>query len=335
MANDTRTNETDEAALLRACQQNRRRFLQGLSAGAIAAVGAPAALRAADEARDKPDAVSRGLEPLPTIRIGDFQLTRLIVGSNPVEGYSHSTTNLDRHMREYFTTERTVEFVRRCEQLGINTWQSGHGPTEKVLKTLKALRQRGSRIHWFCLAKQGPGQKPLKEILPYKPIAFVHHGGETDKLFRAGKQEQVHDYVKKVHDAGVMAGVSAHNPANIAYMDENGWENDFFMTCFYQVSRPDEEMRRRLGTTLLGEPYWASDPDEMTAVIQSVKRPCLAFKILAAGRLCRNPATVESAFQYAFGRIKRTDGVIVGMYPRFSDEIAANVRLTLRYGRVG
>jgi hypothetical protein len=129
-----------------------------------------------------------------------------------------------------------------------------------------------------------------------------------------------------------MCGVSSHNPANIAYAEQKGWENEFFMTCLYQVSRPDDEIRKKLGTVLLDEPYLESDPDEMTAVVQQVSRPCLAFKILAAGRLCRKPDTVEAAFRYAFSHIKRTDGVIVGMYPRFEDEIAMNVRLARRYG---
>ena len=132
-----------------------------------------------------------------------------------------------------------------------------------------------------------------------------------------------------------MAGVSSHNPANIAHIEEKGWENEFFMTCLYQVSRPAEEIRKKLGTVPLGEPFLESDPDEMTDVVQQVKRPCLAFKILAAGRLCGKPEFVESAFRYAFSRIKKTDGVIVGMYPRFSDEPSTNVQLTLRYGKQG
>jgi hypothetical protein len=312
---------------------DRRQFLQQLSAGAVAAVGSQFAMRAAGAGPDNSVTARTGPAALPTIKLGSCEVTRLIVGSNPVEGYSHSSRALSQHMLEYFTPERTLEFISRCEQAGINTWQSGHGPSDKVLETLKRLRQRGSRIQWMCLAYEGSDVKPIKEVLPYKPVAMVHHGGETDKLFHAGKREQVHDFVKKVHDAGIMSGVSSHNPANIAYIEDQGWENEFFMTCFYQVSRPAEEIREKLGTVPLDEAFLESDRNEMTAVIQQVKRPCLAFKILAAGRLCESPVSVESAFRYAFSRIKRTDGVIVGMYPRFSDEIAMNTQLTLRYGR--
>jgi len=311
---------------------DRRKFLQQCCAG-IAAVAACRAEGLAAAATDGPAGPTNGPRvKLPTIRIGPYELTRLIAGGNPIEGYSHSSVALSRHMKEYFTLAQTVEFVSRCQASGINAWQTGHGPSEKVLEALRILRERGSEIHWFCLSSETRGNSPAREIVAHRPIAVVHHGGVTDSCFRDGRRDKVHDYVKRVHDCGVLAGVSTHNPANLAFMEEKGWENDFFMACLYQVSRPKEEIRRKLGTIFLDEPFLESDRDEMTAVIRKVRRPCLAFKILAAGRLCRDPASVESAFQYAFRGIKETDGVIVGMYPRFSDEIAANVRLALKYG---
>jgi len=311
---------------------DRREFLQRVCAGALAVAGGQAVWPAACAAQEK-NAAPASAPPLPTIRLGRYELTRLIAGANPVEGYSHSSNNLSRHMQEYFTLERTVEYVRRCEQAGINTWQTGHGPAERTLQTLRIVRESGSKIHWFCLGYESEKLKPLSEVLAYKPIAIVHHGGETDGLFRSGQAEKVHDFVKKVHDAGVMAGISTHNPANLAYAEEKGWENDFFMACLYQVSRPMEEIRKKLGTAILDEPFLESDRDDMTAVIQKARKPCLAFKILAAGRLCGSASSVESAFQYAYSRIKPSDGVIVGMYPKFSDEIAFNTQLALKYGK--
>lgn len=305
----------------------RRRFLQQVSAGAAAALGGPLAPGASAGAEEAPAAKA----PLPTIALGSFRLTRLVAGSNPISGYSHSTRNLDEHMREYFTVERVVAFVERCEKMGINAWQTGHGPDDKVARALGTLRERGSRVHWLTLAWEGEGHRPLAEVLALKPIAVVHHGGVTDRLFRSNQREKVHDFVKKAHDGGVLAGVSSHDPDHVAYVEEKGWENDFFMTCFYKVTRPAEEIRAKLGTVPLGEPFLESDRDEMSAVVRRVKRPCLAFKILAAGRLCEDEASVASAFEYAFSHVKKGDGVIVGMYPRVRDEIAKNVELTLKY----
>jgi len=314
--------------------RGRRRFLQQVSAGAAAALGGPLGLPAgASEAEEVPPSTVPA--SLPTIAIGRYSLTRLIAGSNPISGYSHSTRNLSEHMKEYFTHDRIVAFVERCEKMGINAWQTGHGPDERIVRALGTLRERGSKVHWFCLAWEGDGHRPLGEVLALKPIAVVHHGGVTDRLFRSNQKEKVHDFVKKAHDAGVLAGVSSHNPDHIAFVEDKGWENDFFMTCFYNVTRPAEEIRSKLGTVPLGEPFLESDRDLMSAVVRQVKRPCLAFKILAAGHLCWDDKSVESAFDYAFSHVKKGDGVIVGMYPRFSDEIAKNVELTLKYAATG
>jgi len=133
----------------------------------------------------------------------------------------------------------------------------------------------------------------------------------------------------------VLAGVSSHNPANIAQIEEEGWENDFYMTCFHNVARTREEMEKELGFVTVGEPFIESDADKMTAIIRKLNKPCLAFKILAAGRKCDSENAVGNAFRYAFENIKATDAVIVGMFPRDTDQVRENVNHTLKYGMSG
>jgi hypothetical protein len=166
---------------------------------------------------------------------------------------------------------------------------------------------------------------------------MVHHGGVTDRYFAEGKFDVVRDYVKAVRDCGVLAGVSAHNPDCIKRVADEGWDVDFFMTCFYFLTRkhgPSKDGGKHDGppTLEIAYPFYRDDPDAMTAVIRQVKQPCLAFKILAAGRRCGDQGSVRAAFQYAFSRIKPTDGVIVGMYPRFFDEIRANAGYVREFG---
>ncbi len=62
----------------------------------------------------------------------------------------------------------------------------------------------------------------------------------------------------------------------------------------------------------------------MARVIRQTSKPCLAFKILGAGRAGGSREQIEAAFRFAFSNIKPGDAVIVGMWPRFKDEIAEN-----------
>jgi len=309
----------------RKAKMGRREFLCRLPAAAAAAqLVRGVAARAADRPAGK-------AKPVPTIRLGEHRITRLVAGWNPIGGHSHTTLNMARHMREYFTIERTVEFLQKCEREGIGAWQYDH--TEKAVAVVRKLRELGSKLKLICLHAERSFDADLKTVVATgRPIAIVHHGGRTDALFRAGKASQVRDFVKKVHDHGVLAGVSAHNPDNIKRIADEGWEIDLFMTCFYYVTRPRAEQEKLLGKVTVGEPFFQSDPADMTKVMRQVTQPCLGFKILAAGRVCWSRHSVEKAFRFAFGNIKPTDGVIVGMFPRYHDEVADNAAYTRKHG---
>lgn len=309
----------------------RRELLQmSLAAAASAALGKTSRAARGED----PAAGAQPAGTLPTIALGPHRITRLVAGWNPIGGHSHTTLNMARHMREYFTVEQTAEFLEQCEDAGIGAWQYDH--TEKAVEAVRIAREKGSKLKLICLHAERRLDASIKEVVDAcQPIAIVHHGGVTDALFRAGKQQQIRDFIKKVHDAGALAGVSAHNPDNIRYIADAGWENDLFMTCFYYVTRPREEQQTQLGKVTVGEPFFASDPVDMTNVIKTVEKPCLGFKILAAGRLCWSKHSVERAFRFAFENIKPTDGVIVGMYPRYHDEVHDDARYVAKYGVTG
>jgi hypothetical protein len=272
-------------------------------------------------------------QKLPSIQVGPHRISRLVVGWNPIGGHSHTTWTMAQFMRQYFTLDRVVEFLRKCESEGITAWQFDH--TDIGVGAIQRLRELGTNMKFICLHAERAIDAPIKKVIDDTGcIAIVHHGGVTDALFRAGQHQKVHDFVKKVHDHGVLAGVSAHNPDNIKRIADEGWEVDLFMCCFYYVTRPREEQLEKLGKVAVYEPYYESDPDEMTAVMRQVSQPCLGFKILAAGRLAWTQKQVETCFRRAFERIKPTDGVIVGMFPVYFDEVAADAAYTRQYGQI-
>ena len=301
---------------------DRRRFLAQLAG--LAAVAALGPKRTAGAAETSPPA-----GPLPAIQLGQHRISRLLAGSNPISGYSYLGPHTDRQMKDYFTVEHTAEFLNDCERAGISAHQ--FSDPDRAVPYLRLLRERGSRLQFIGLHAQ---REKLREAIALtQPIAMVHHGGVTDRLFAEGKPNVVHDYVKAVHDRGVLAGVSAHNPDCIKRMAEEGWEVDFFMTCFYHLTRKTAQKDVELPTLDITYPFFKDDPKVMTQVVRQVKQPCLGFKILGAGRLCSNQPTVRSAFKFAFENLKPTDGVIVGMFPWCFDEVSANAQFTRELGR--
>lgn len=308
---------------------SRRQFL---ASAATAAIAGAAAIHAPAGAAPRP--APPAADPMPTVTIAGVTIPRMIVGCNPIGGWSHMSHNMTLAMTDYFTLDRTVSFLQGCEQQGLDVWL-GYWD-DKPRQALKKLWAAGSKIRPYFLGTLESDGSISKDLLEYKPIWYVHHGNVTDTLFAAGQQEKVHDFIKKVHDTlGIPAGISAHNPDCIKYAEDKGWEADLYQCCLYYVTRPHEEIRAKLGAAPLGESFLDTDRDNMLNVIRQVKKPCLAFKILAAGRLCDSDYSVEDAFQYAYHGIKKTDAVIVGMWPKFKDEVTQNAALARKYGKLG
>ena len=91
-------------------------------------------------------------------------------------------------------------------------------------------------------------------------------------------------------------------PAVVDAIESKGWDVDYYMTCVYERHRTAEELEKLLGHVPIpvGEVYLPQDPPRMFKAIRQTKRPCLAFKILAAGRLSERQAWVEQAFRETF-----------------------------------
>jgi hypothetical protein len=282
---------------------------------------------------DRPGSASAAVEAqaLPAVPFGPVQLSRLILGANPVNGGSHLSGFVNRQMKEYFTPENVGALLRRADEVGINCWQSG---PVNVQQWREFREQTGSDMQFISLAADRPDDPmPVEKLASAGVLGIAHHGEVTDTLFKQGELDGIRDSLKRVRDAGIQVGVSTHMPAVIEYVEARGWDIDFYMACAYERHRTREELRELLGHVPipLREVYLESDPSRMFEAIRRTARPCLVFKILAAGRLCEKPEPVAEAFRSTFAGIKPTDSIIVGMFPKYSDQVGQNAELTLKY----
>lgn len=293
------------------------------------ATAAASGFSAAATATDSPGIAETPIA-LPRVRFFDTEITRLVIGSNPLYGYSHVNVIFDKLMREWMTQEHRVETLHRAEAAGINTWQVHYN--EPTMEDLKRYRAEGGKMHFlllgdFALMKDWT---LIKEVAKLKPLGIAHHGNRTDERFRAGQMNVVHDFVKAVQDAGLPGGVSTHNPAVVEFIERRGWRVDYYMTCLYHVTRSREDARKEFGESPLPETFMERDPERMTAMVRQTRKPCFAFKLLGAGRLINRPEMIDAAFTYALEHIKPSDAVIVGMFPKFTNEMRENAERVAR-----
>ena len=271
-----------------------------------------------------------GQEPaaatLPKVRFGKYELSRLLMGQNQFYGYSHFNTLLSQLMVDWNTPERICQTLLKCQQNGINGFNLSRNDANdpRILSDMELFRSRGGKMHMILV---DTGTAPA-EVAARRTgaIAMYHHGEVTDVAFRAGKMGAVREYTKKLRQAGVMVGVGTHKPEVVEYIEERGWDLDFYMLCAYNRTRTPEEVRKLLGVVPLpaGEIYLETDPAEAYRVARKTSKTCILFKILAAGRLTASSEMLDKAFADAFVNIKPQDCVMVGMFPRFKDEVKEN-----------
>jgi len=268
-------------------------------------------------------AISPGV---PMVPFGKHRVSRIIVGGNPVSGNSHLNNQLSREMVDYFTSANIKRMLRDCETAGINTWQARGD--KHILRILHEYRQEGGTIQWIGqTATEINFDRNLREMVGESPIGIYHHGLLTDRLWAAGKIDDARDNLKRIRDTGTRAGLGTHIPQVIDYIESNGWDVDFYMTCVYNLSRTKEEASRLAGHPVEGELFWDPDREEMLKRVNLSSKQCLIFKVYGATRHCDTREHMLSALRLVFDYAKPDDAVVIGMFPKYKDQVRENCQL--------
>jgi hypothetical protein len=268
-----------------------------------------------------------GQGPAPQVKLGPHVVSRLIVGGNPVSANSHLSSKMSREMLDYFTAANVKKLLRECEQAGINTWQSRGD--RHIMRLLHEHRLEGGRIQWIAqtASEFADIARNIREIASLKPVGIYHHGSQTDKFWAAGKIEQAREMLKVMRQAGVQVGLGTHIPEVIDYVESKDWDLDFYMTCVYNLSRSKEEAERLAGRPIADEFFWDPDREKMLERVRRTSKPCLIFKVYGASRKCGSPEQMLEALRLVFRYAKPSDCVVIGMFPKYSEQVRENCRL--------
>ncbi|MGP8247982.1 MAG: hypothetical protein ACLQVN_26150 [Bryobacteraceae bacterium] len=320
---------------------SRRSFLQSSAALAAGLTGVPSALEAQSGAAQAnmppgaPQAPALRSGPLtpaaqiqvPKMKFGGVEISRMVLGVNPFYGFAHYNHNFGSGMKEWYTQDRVCDVMHQANRFGINAFNYVH--LDRGPQDWQRFVAEGGKMHLIIQVTAGVDPEMLVKTL--KPLALQRQGEVVDTAYQNGEMERVKEWCKKARDLGVMVGVGTHIPEVVAQVESENWDIDFFSGCVYNRRRTADEWKKVLNGEMMEMPndiYMKSDPPRMYKVLRQSKKPCFAFKILAAGRV--PDRDVEQAFRTAFESIKPTDGVYVGMFPRFKDEIRENAEIVHR-----
>ncbi len=292
-------------------------------ASAGAALGAKA-VAAAGEAASPGASLPAPDQGLPKGKIGGLEISRLLLGGNLLTHFTHSRDlryvySLAAH---YNTPEKILQTLSIAETHGINTLVIH--TVDWALKLLRKHRKEGGKIQWIIcpttpiepgLAQYG---EHVQRLVDDGVEALYIWGCHSDALVAGGKVDLLGKAVELVKAHGVPCGVGAHALRVVAEVEKNQIPADFYIKTFHHHKYPTAPKPGQAGDDYNEIPgYWCGRPEETAQLMQSVQKPWIAFKVMAAGAI-----PPQDAFRYALEN--GADFILAGM---FDFEIAEDVRI--------
>jgi len=262
---------------------------------------------------------------LPRGKIGNLEVSRLILGGNLLTHFTHSRDlkyvyNLAAH---YNTDEKILETLATAEANGINTLTI-HNPPHPMSVLRKYRKEMGGKIQWIVCptAKVEPDmvqyRQQVQELIQDGCEAIYLWGVHADSLVSQGKMDLVAKAVELVKEYKVPSGVGGHSLEVPMACEKYGIKADFYIKTFHSHSYPTAPKPEQIVKPHCDVPgYWCANPQETMDFMKSVNKPWIAFKTMAAGAI-----PPKQAFRYAF--MHGADFVLAGM---FDYEIGEDVKL--------
>jgi hypothetical protein len=174
--------------------------------------------------------------------------------------------------------------------------------TPHVIDTVREYLAGGGPLQWIAqLSPVGfPGmEQAIDDALATGARAAFIHGGWVDRLHAADDAQTLTQWVRHAKSVGLPIGVAGHSPEAHDWVDRLDLV-DFHLVSFFNCGSVHNGK---------GERFRLADAIAAAACCRRITRPCIAYKIMGAGRI--DP---RMAFEYAFENIKPDDIVNVGMH---------------------
>jgi hypothetical protein len=271
---------------------------------------------------------------LPCGKIGKVSLSRFLIGGNLIGGWAHSRDLMyaSKLFTSYNTEAKVFETLEIAQACGINTIQLDPACWEPVTKY---NRHRQTKIQtMICIGlveDKAQMADTVKRQVDLGATLLYSHGGTTDKhMMSGGKIEAIAQMVDLIKAQGVPAGVGGHSLNMPRACEQHKVNPDFYVKTFhmdrYWSATPGQ--RRQEYDWMKNDSadhdtnhdnMWCNNPEETAAFMETVERPWVAFKVMAAGAI--HP---RMAFSYAYRH--GADFIIAGM---FDFQVETDVKLAI------
>jgi hypothetical protein len=239
----------------------------------------------------------------PRTDVSGISLSRMIIGTNWLLGWSHTGPAADQLIRSANPTgEAMFPLLNRFVSNGVDTIMGPISSQPVMLDGIHLTQERTGRKMILVdtpIINVGNDVQAHKEA--YETIkrsaaigasfCLLHHSC-AEKLVRKDSEtiERIADYTEMIREQGMIPGLSAHMPELIVYSDLNGYDVETYIQIY-----------NCMGFMMQVE------VESVAKIIHNARKPVMTIKPMAAGR-----ATPYVGLNFVWNTIRPGDLVTVG-----------------------
>jgi hypothetical protein len=248
----------------------------------------------------------------PRTTVGGVSLSRMIIGTNWILGYSHTSPAADALIRSRNQTPASVaDTLEVFLDRGVDTIMALlHGNDTLRAGIALAEERTGKKLIRIDTPILNMDDSPAARKEAEAMIATSARNGATFCLPHHSSVEQLvnknarsitrlPDYLAMIRDHGLIPGLSAHMPELVVYSDANGYDVETYIQIYNCAGF-----------------LMQVEVEYINSVIWNARKPVMTIKPMAAGRV--SPFV---GLSFSFATIRPCDMVTVGcLTPEEADE---------------
>lgn len=242
-------------------------------------------------------------QTFPRTMVGGISLPRLLIGTNWIFGYSHTSSSADKQIvQRNGNLDAMAAILKAYLEHGVDAVM---GPLSDVPYAFDAIKKAeddtGKRIIRIdtptpCVDNSAEGRKKAEATFDKSKaggsdFCLIHHQA-AEQLVNKNKQilDRLPDYTDMIRQRGMLPGLSAHMPELIVYSDLNEYDVETYIQLY-----------NCMGFLMQVEIEYVHK------IIWSAKKPVMTIKPMAAGR-----CSPFVGITFSFSTLRPCDMVTVG-----------------------
>ena len=254
----------------------------------------------------------------PRTEVEGLSLSRMIIGTNWIGGWSHRSPAADCMIRtRHAEPETIVPMLKTYLEYGVDTIMAPFGGIPALVKAVRMAEDATGKgmilvdTPIINVDDSPEARREAEQVIREgrklgAEICLIHHSS-AEQLVNKNKKQLVRleDYTKMIRDAGMIPGLSAHMPELVVYSDLNEYDIQTYIQIY-----------NCMGFLMQVE------VETVNQIIHDAKKPVMTIKPMAAGR-----TTPFVGLNFSWATIRDCDMVTVGCFNEM--EVREDIEISL------